>query len=680
VLVVLPSPPNALIGRERELTELRELLLRRDVRLLVLTGAGGSGKTRLALEVARDVVSSFANGAVFVSVAAIRDPALVVGEICRALGIRESPDEEPLQTLTRGLHERELLLVVDNVEHLREATPVFVELVSREPRLTLLVTSRVVLHLSGEHVYPLEPLDETSAAALFIVRAQEADPRFDPGPADDDAIRQICIRLDGLPLAIELGASRTRTLTPTELLDRLDPRLPLLTGGARDLPARQQTLRATLDWTVDLLDEEQTRDLMRLAAFTGGCTLEAAEVVCRTTTERLSALIDHSLVRRTTAALGSRYSMLETIREYASEALARTDEVDGLRRRHAKFFCGLAERSEPELEGPAQTDWLNALEEDHDNLRAALEWCFGAGDAALGAHLVGSLWRFWYMRGHVAEGVRWTERALAANPKGPPSLESKLLKAGAILAQQRGDLRGTADMTTRRLLLARSQGDALEIAACLNNLGLIALGEDDSGRAETLFRESVSTYREAGEEVAFRARIDVPLGNLSWVALIAEDLVGAEALASESTAIARSRGDVEQVIAMTLVMSLIRIDERRLADAAELAREALRLADPVDSKAIFCALCEPITILLGRQTHFERAAQVIGKRLALRDDIGRPRDWLHYRALEDTETRVREGLGEAAYLEALATGARADVRELFESALGDAERPAFAEM
>ncbi|TML02861.1 MAG: hypothetical protein E6G36_10875 [Actinobacteria bacterium] len=535
-----------------------------------------------------------------------------------------------------------------------------------------------MLHLSGEHVYPVEPLDENSATALFSERAQDADPHFRPDPADKAAIRQICRRLDGLPLAIELGASRTRTLTPTELLGRLDRRLPLLTGGPRDLPARQQTLRATLEWTVDLLDREQTRDLLHIAVFTGGCTLEAAEAVCGTTIERLSALIDHSLLQHNATATGSRYAMLETIREYAIEALERTDRVETLRRMHADFFCDLAVRTEPELEGPAQANWLRSLDDDHDNLRAALEWCFGGGDAELGARLVGSLWRFWYLRGHLAEGLRWAERALAANPKASPSLESKLLRAAAILAQQRGDLRATAEMTTRRLAVARTQGDAQEVAACLNNLGLVAIGEDDIRRAERLLRKSVSVFGEAGEDASFRARIDVPLGNLSWVALIVGDLMGAETFASESMAIARSRGDVEQIIAMTLVLSLIRIQAEQFGEAVELVEDAFRLADPLDSKTIFCTLCTPTAILIARKRNFERAAHVLGKRLALRDEIGRPRDWFHYRVLEDTEKRVRRELGEETFLEALAVGARADVRELFESTLKDAERPSFA--
>jgi predicted ATPase/DNA-binding SARP family transcriptional activator len=340
----LPVAPNALLGRDRELNELRELLLREDVRLLVLSGAGGAGKTRLALEVARQTASSFANGAAFVNLAPLRDPELVGAEISRVLGVREAAGAEPFETLVAAVRTRELLLLVDNAEHLRAAAPLFVELIAAAPGLTVLVTSRVVLHLSGEHVYLVEPLAEDAATALFSERARDASTYFSPDEADDEAIRLICDRLDGLPLAIELAASRTRVLTPVEMLARLDSRLPLLTRGPRDLPVRQQTLRATLDWTVDLLDEDGLPDLMRLAVFAGGCTLAAAEAVGGTTVERLSSLIEHNLLRRTSTTIGSRYSMLETIREFALERLANSGETNEVQRRHAEYFLARAER------------------------------------------------------------------------------------------------------------------------------------------------------------------------------------------------------------------------------------------------------------------------------------------------------------------------------------------------
>jgi predicted ATPase len=677
VLTLLPRPANTFVGRERELYEVRTLLLRDDVRLLVLTGAGGSGKTRLALEAASEIASSFANGAAFVSLSALRDPELVTGEICRALGVREVPREDPLATVAAALRTLELLLVLDNVEHLRAATPGFVELLARVPRLTLLVTSRVVFHLSSEHVYPVKPLDDDAAAALFIERACDADPYFNPDEQNVDAIRGICRRLDGLPLAIELAASQTRVLAPVELLAQLDRRLPLLTGGPRDLPARQQALRATVEWSVALLEDEGVRDLMHLAVFAGGCTLDAAEAVCGSTVLCLSSLIDHNLLQRSETQHGSRYSMLETIREYAVERLEEAGEANEQRRRHAEYFCRLAEQAEAELGGgAAQAVWLDVVAGEHDNVRAALEWCFGDGDPEVGVRLASSLPRFWYFRGHVVEGRRWLERALAASFKPPPALEIKLLKAAVALPERDLDLERYRELMIRRQALAREQRDAREMAACLNGLGLIAWAQGESLQAEKLFRESVSMYGELDDSPS-RIGIDVPLGNLSRVAFIGDDLESAAAFARESMAVARARGDPEQIFDMTLMTSLIRIQQNRIGDAVELGREAAELADQLDSAAIFCANCIPLGILLARQGRYERAAQVLGKRRALRNELGRT-TWFEFPVIADAEERIRQGLTEQTLLEEMKTGANADARELLLAALHDAELAASA--
>jgi predicted ATPase/DNA-binding SARP family transcriptional activator len=426
---LLPTALNALRGRDRELNELRDLLLRDDVRLVVLSGAGGAGKTRLALEVARQTASSFANNAAFVSLASLRDPGLVVGEISRALGVREAAGREPLATLVAALRTRELLLVLDNAEHLRAAAPLFVELIAGAPRLTLLVTSRVVLHLSGEHVYPVEPLDQEAATTLFSERARDANPHFSPGEADEEAIRLICERLDGLPLAIELAASRIRVLTPAELLARLDPRLPLLAGGPHDLPARQQTLRATLDWTVDLLDDDELHDLMHLAVFAGGCTLAAADAVGATTLERLSSLIDHNLLRQVSTATESRYSMLETIREYALERLETLGAGEAARRSHAEYYVAVAEQIRPELERGQQTA-VDRIETELDNFRGAFAWA-QAADGELALRLAAALRTYWVTSAQLPEGRLWLADAL----ERPHSPSHELAAIAAELAR-----------------------------------------------------------------------------------------------------------------------------------------------------------------------------------------------------------------------------------------------------
>lgn len=668
----LPTPPNRLHGRARELEELHGLLGDGAVRLLVLTGAGGSGKTRLALEVAHRAAASFADGVAFVGLASLRDSGLLLGEIARVLGIDVVRERSPLEALVLTLRAQELLLVLDNLEHLRDATPGLVELLSQAPRVRVLVTSRVVLHLSGEHVYPIDPLEEEAGVELFLERVRGAEPKFCVVANDLDTIGMICRRVDGLPLAIELAASHARALDLTEILARLDPRLPLLVGGPRDLPARQRTLRGTLEWSVDLLDEAAASDLSRLSVFAGGCTLDAAEVVCGTTAGRLRLLIDHNLITRVQTPSGWRYSMLETIREYAAELLAVTGDVEAVRARHASYFCELAEEAEGELEGgPAQGTWLHRLEAEHDNIRAALEWSLSSGDATEGARIASSLWRFWYSRGHIVEGRRWIERALAADVESTPSLELRLLKAGAIVDDLLGNVDGMAAKTERRLALAESQGDEREAAACLNNLGLLAWSRGDVMTAEERFRASVARFREAGE-VPSRVGVDVPLGNLARIALITRNLASAEAFANESMDIARARGDPEQIWDMALTLSMIYAEQGRISDAVQLGRQAFLLAEELDSTVAYYSSCRPLVILLARGGLLRRAAQVLGKRQALEDALGRTSHF-DFPALERAKEEVRTGLTHEVYVEELAAGAEADVHALLDLGLREAE-------
>jgi predicted ATPase len=366
----LPMAPNALVGREGELDELRKLLAQRDARLIVLTGAGGSGKTRLAVEAARRAASSFANGARLVELAPLREPTLVVPTIAHALGVAEDPDQEPLETLAAALAAQELLLLVDNAEHVREAAPSFARLVSAAPRLTLLVTSRAVLHVSGEHVFPVAPLAEKDAVELFVQRAQLLEPSFTLTAETEPDVRQICRRVDCLPLAIELAAARVRTLTPRSLSKRLDTRLGLLTGGPRDLPARQQTLRETIAWSVGLLGKRERDVFARLAVFPGGATLEAAEAVGGADVDTLAVLVDDHLLLRADAVGEPRFRMLETVREYALELLGseRVDVEVAL----AEYFSTWAD----ELRASAtdEREWrgvVERLDPEVDNVRAA---------------------------------------------------------------------------------------------------------------------------------------------------------------------------------------------------------------------------------------------------------------------------------------------------------------------
>ena len=421
----LPMPLTSFVGRHREIHEIKQLLTTK--RLITLTGPGGSGKTRLALEVASTINHAFANGAAFVDLSAITHAATVINAIAHALDITENPDIPLPEILKRALRSQEILLLIDNFEHVIEAAPLLADLLMGAPQIKMLVTSRAALHLSGEQEHPVLPLSlpdsgsvaiehliESEAITLFRQQARSAQPHFEITSDNAPAIAEICLRLDGLPLAIELAAARCKLLSPQALLNRLSSRLDALNTGPRDVPARQQTLRNTLDWSYDLLNEAEKLLFARLAVFRGGRSLEAIEVVCTVgLTEdifhTLTGLLDKSLIYRKDTPTGEpRFWMLETIHGYAWEQLAKSSEVESMRRQHAEYFVDLAERAEPELRLAQHDYWSQLLELELHNLRGVLEWSLGDGDNELGARLAGALYLFWWAYGYHVEGRYWT--------------------------------------------------------------------------------------------------------------------------------------------------------------------------------------------------------------------------------------------------------------------------------
>ncbi len=426
----LHSQPTPFIGRAREVEEVRQKLLHPDVRLLTLIGPGGVGKTRLGLEGATQVFDRFDEGVCFVALAPVDEPDLVPSAIAQALGVRRGAGQSMAETLEQDLRERRQLLLLDNFERLLEAGPPLAQLLGVCPRLKVLVTSRVVLRLRGEHRYevpamtlppagyrPSAEVDRYEGIHLFAERARATRSEFEITAENAPAVIELCRRLDGLPLAIELAAARVGLLALEAMLARLGNRLALLTGGARELPDRQRTLRATLDWSYDLLDADERSLFARLAMFVGGWTLDAAEAVCDLGDEaqalrHLSALVDKSPVQQTNAHDEPRFAMLETVREYALERLEQNGEMGRSRRRHAGFSCGLRRRKSGRRGGPLQGAWLDRLETEHDNLRAALTWSLGpAGDTETGLRLTGALSHFWYMREHHSESRTWLKSA-----------------------------------------------------------------------------------------------------------------------------------------------------------------------------------------------------------------------------------------------------------------------------
>jgi predicted ATPase/class 3 adenylate cyclase len=513
----LPAQLTSFVGRDDEIAEVRELLQRS--RLVTLTGAGGSGKTRLALRLAADVLTEFDDGAFFVDLSSVVDPALVPSAIAHALGCNEVPGSAMEDVVREHLRDRELLLVVDNFEQVVSAAPLIEDLLAAAPRLRVVATSRIVLSVPGEHEYvvpPLEPPDPErlpdlltlgrfDAVRLFVERAAAADPRFRVTEANAAAVAEITARLDGLPLAIELAATRTRVLTPEQMLPRLQSRLTLLTSGARTLPERQRTLRGAIAWSHDLLNEPERALFARLSAFTGGWTIEAAEAVCRPeeigldALDGLTALVEMSLVRRSDRdEADARFTMLETIREFAQERLRESPAGATTLGRHATFYLALAAEAEPHLTADDQGEWLDRCDLEHANIRAALRWALDAGRADEAMAAAGALWRFWQQRSHLAEGSRWFDEILAADDRPIVARAKALIGAGGI-AWWRQDRDQAGRRYAEAVEIERHLGDPGRTAEAIYNLSFVVAG-DDVDAAAGMLEECLELFRQADDE------------------------------------------------------------------------------------------------------------------------------------------------------------------------------------
>ena len=604
----LPVAVGPLLGRERELAELRSVVGER--RLVTVTGPGGTGKTRLALQVVAELVGSPKDGVFWVPLADLADPTLVVPTIAQTLGARIE--------LSEFLRGKDLLLLLDNFEHLLPAAPAVADLLAATKGLRVIVTSRAPLHLFGEHEYQLEPLPPDDAVTLFLERARSAGRTL----ARDQTADTICRRLDCLPLAIELAAARTRLLAPETLLERLDHSLALLTGGARDAPERQRTLRATIEWSHALLDEEGSELFARLAVFAGTFSLRAATSICTTNIDALQDLVEASLVK---PSGDDRYLMLETIREYAAERLDQRDDAIDVRRRHAEFFTRLAEESEPDVSRDAVR---GALARDEPNLRGALAFCAGC-DPELMLRLSGALQRFWFNRDQVEEGKRWLEQALEAAPPSREQNRARALRGLAVMYGATGDFRRADSILREAIDICRDLGDEDGVARCLNNLGVNTWRLGNPEAAQQMFEQSFAFGGWA-----------VPLENLTHLALARRDFVKALALAEEELQIAReTEDDVLALLARRSIAAVAALEGRYDA-AARLTSELLEEAKHRDLPARTVEFILLAAFISLKQGNDEDAARLANATVAERVRLGMP-PW-EVPAFPYTEQLVRE--------------------------------------
>jgi predicted ATPase len=730
-LTNLPAQRTGFVGREKEIAAAKELLQRPDVCLVTVTGPGGIGKTRFAVQVATDLVDCFPSGIHFVPLSSLSDPGLVASVIVQALGIREAGGQSPLEILKEKLQDllhAPMLLVLDNFEHLLQATPTVAELLAMGPNLKILVTSRAALHVYGEHEFPVPPLalpdsqsapsvevlSQCPAIALFVQRAVAAKPDFELNRENASVVAEICARLDGLPLAIELAAARVKVLSPSSMLTRLKSRLQLLTGGSRDLPRRQQTLRAAMDWSHDLLSAAEQKLFRRLSVFVGGCTLEGVEAACDAKgdldldlLDGMASMVDKSLAQQVESARGeSRFVMLETIREYALEKLEASGELAATKRAHAAYFLVLAEEVAAEQSGPETAEWLERFTFEHDNFLAGLEWLTETGDAEWGLRLGAALFRFWEMREYLAEGRDKLGKLLKlAGAAGPTKARSRVLFAAGVLAGEQGDYASADTLINQSQDIAHELGDKTGVAVSLNALAVFARDRGDVAVAHVLFEAALGLWRELGDQKA----VARALSNLANVLKLQADYEGAHALYAECLAIfqgladrtgiawsmnyqgdvARDQGDsaaarklYEQSqaifrelgdrwgIAGTLAdLGSLAREQQDYPAAHSLYQESIRIFQELNHKRGIARLLECFACLAAAQLRAERSLRLAGAAAALRQNIGAPLTPAEQAKLEASLHQARQALTNTAGVTAWLEGWAMPVEKAIEEAL-----------
>jgi len=691
----LPTHPTALLGRERELADVRGLF-EGGARLVTLTGPGGTGKTRLGLQVAADLLDAFEHGVFLVELAPISDPALVPSTIAQALGVRDVGSRPIVDTLKEYLRARSVLLLLDNFEQILPAASVVADLLAACPGLAVLATSREPLRLRGEHEFAVPPLalpdarqattpkvvSDSPAVALFVQRARAVRADFVLSDENAGAVAEVCARLDGLPLAIELAAARVRLMAPEAMARRLGRRLPLLVGGARDLPARQQTLRGAVDWSHDLLDEQERRLFRRLSVFVGGWTLDAAEAVCDADGDLdalggLDSLVSKSLVRQDADARGEpRFAMLETIREYALERLAASGEADATRRRHRDWFLALAERAAVELRGPHQAEWFDRLEVEHGNMREALDWSEAEPDGIKpAAGMAEALAWFWVLRSHVREARTRVER-LAAHARGTAEARARLFGVAGFLVERSGDHAAGSRWLEQGLAMWREIGDRRGLATTLTGLAAAAAAGGDQARASMLLEEAVGLVAHPGpgdtRDGLLAAYHESPMSHLASLVEQRGDLDRAVRLLDEDLAFCRWFGDSHGVANALRGLACLAYGQGDTTRATTLLKDGLVLFGALaDTPCITqnLVLLAYVATLEGRH---RQAAVLLGAAETLRGGTGIPLRPSARAVHDPTVAAARSGLGDDGFAAAWAEGRAMTPEQAVAYALDDA--------